>query len=211
MTYQKQVNETAARIEEAKEKARQKKNKITEKKLKMAESKLNGETGVTTSHNEIEEPLLNNSEIPELAAAAGGIKTTVETAVNAEGDSDDGEDIDEIDDLDNFVMRNLKKKNSNVQYRRDTTKTVNADSDEDDDNKSNSSFDSFCTDSSGDSILDESYDDLDPDDKALQTQIMTNFVRRYKDGFKSGKSFLIRQETKFSTFSPTNKDSGEFG
>ena len=80
-----------------------------------------------------------------------------------------------------------------------------------DEGESSSDSDSFGTDSSGDSILDESYDDLDPSDIALQNQIMVNFVATYKKGNGSGsRSFLIRQETKMATFSPTNaEDSGK--
>ena len=51
-----------------------------------------------------------------------------------------------------------------------------------DEGESSSDSDSFGTDSSGDSILDESYDDLDPSDIALQNQIMVNFVATYKKG-----------------------------
>ena len=46
------------------------------------------------------------------------------------------------------------------------------------------SDDSFKTDSSGDSILSGSEDEeLDEADRALQNQILTNFVAVYKKGF----------------------------
>ena len=55
----------------------------------------------------------------------------------------------------------------------------------DDEDKNNSgSDDSFCTDISGESLLDGSSDeDLTEQDKMLQNQILQNFVAQYKKGY----------------------------
>ena len=73
------------------------------------------------------------------------------------------------------------------------------------DNESDSDSDSFKTDSSGDSILDNSFEDsdLDDEDKALQSRICKNFVSIYKK--EGNRSFIMRQETKFENYSPSRQ------
>ena len=62
LAYQRQVNEAAAKLEANKAKQKEKEEKLTAKKQKMAQSELNGETGVTPSHHEFDEPLIPNTE-----------------------------------------------------------------------------------------------------------------------------------------------------
>ena len=107
--------------------------------MKLEQQALNGETGVTPSHSASEEPLLNSKQ---------------QLAVN-EDNSDDEEA-----DPESFVTNVLGTKGVADAIAK---KKSFAQADEASDS------DSFGTDSSGDSILDESDDELDAKDKALQS------------------------------------------
>ena len=162
---------------------------------------------MTPSHQDFDEPLLNPVDADSKDTTNLGPKVALNADMGDEADADIV--LSDEENADNFVMAAmLKKKKSAVNDgRRDSALTVN--DDEADADRVSSDEDSFGTDSSGDSILDESYDDLDESDIALQNQIMTNFVAMYRRNNQDGsRSFLIRQETKFTTFSPTNAGGG---
>ena len=210
MTYQKQVNEAAARLVQEKEKAHAKEQKLGALKKKMEQSQLNGETGVTPSHQDLDEPLINPVDGDSRGTPGLGAKVALNADMGDENDADN--DLSDEENADNFVMAAmLKKKKSLATGRRDSALTV--EEDEADADRESSDEDSIKTDSSGDSVLDESYDDLDETDIALQNQIMTNFVAMYRKSNNMGgsRSFLIRQETKFTTFSPTNAGAADGG
>ena len=134
---------------------------------------LGGETGVTPHNVDIEE-------------APQEDKSPEKLAVNADDDSS-SEGEQEVDPED-FVTLAMNK-NNNSRGRSASVATVHGDPDPGED-----SDDSFKTDSSGDSILSGSEDeDLDEADKALQNQILTNFVAVYKRGFSKMQSSILQR------------------
>ena len=92
-----------------------------------------------------------------------------------DGDDDDINEPEEPDERDQFVTLALQKKKSSVDppvIARSITVNLS-----DKDKENSDSDDSFCTDISGESLLEGSSDeDLDENDKTLQNQILKNFV-----------------------------------
>jgi len=118
--------------------------------------------------------------------------TTSGSAINQD-DGDDEADDDAVahnrkedekenheDGADLFLTEKLGTKLLDGTHRRFSVVTVEDDEDEE---KHNSSEDSFGTDSSsGDSILDQSFDsdDMNESDRILQKQILKNYVQIFK-------------------------------
>ena len=174
MTYQRQMNEAFEKQALREEKAREK--AALREVQKREQQAIDGESGTTPTLHGAEELLITEE------------KPTFKQAVNDDDDDHDPE---------SFVTLALRGKVKTLNDRINSVRTVN-----DGNSHSESSEDSFGTDSEGDSILDCSFDDLNATDKALQNQILTNFVYSYKKGFDKG--VFMRQETKFAMFSPSN-------
>ena len=118
-----------------------------------------------------------------------------EESSDSDNSSDKSEGAKQADE-EQWATKALKKKNSVLVLQEQRTSALAAMATITEGRKSkmkngiiveeSDSDDSFCTDSSGDSILSGSEDDdLNEEDRALQNQILLNFVANFKKGYSS--------------------------